>query len=110
MIGLASILAFSLLFVLTPHPVEAADASAEQVAALYAKHCRSCHGEDGRGKTKAGEKLELKDLGSAEVQAASDAAMAKLIAEGKGKMTGYAKKMSAEEIDMLVAFVRKFKQ
>jgi cytochrome c6 len=108
-IGFVPIIVFSLLFVFTPRPAAADSPSSEQATALYAKHCKSCHGDDGRGKTKAGEKLDLKDLASAEVQAASDAQMRKLIAEGKGKMPAYAKKMSDEEIDLLVAFVRKFK-
>ena len=34
-------------------------------------HCTKCHGEDGRGQTKAGKKLDVKDYTDAKVQADS---------------------------------------
>ena len=84
------------------------EAFAADGAALYKGKCAACHGADGAGKTKMGEKLALKDLASAEVQKISDADMSKLITDGKEKMPGFGKKLSAEEITALVAHVRTF--
>src|SRR5438270_3860675 len=64
----------------------AADAKAGQ--AIYEKSCKSCHGADGTPNPAIGKmmKVEMKNLGSADVQAHSDADLAKIISEGKGKM------------------------
>jgi mono/diheme cytochrome c family protein len=67
-----------------------------------------CHGADGAGQTPTGKTMKLKDLGSDEVQKMSDADMKKLTADGKGKMPAYKAKLSAEEIDLVVKFVRSF--
>lgn len=78
-------------------------------------NCTKCHGEDGKGQTKAGKKLQLKDYTDAEVQAKmKDDEMAKTIAEGvfdkgKEKMKAFKDELSAEEIKDLVAYIRKMK-
>ena len=49
----------------------------------WEKNCAKCHGADGKGKTKMGEKLGVKDYTDAKVQAAmKDEAMTKAIKEG----------------------------
>src|SRR5438105_11593726 len=49
----------------------------------YDKQCAKCHGEDGKGKTKMGEKLGVKDYTDAKVQAdLKDPEMSKAIKEG----------------------------
>ncbi len=81
----------------------------------WENHCAKCHGADGKGQTKVGKKLKLKDYTSAEVQGAmTDAEMTKAIAEGvfeggKEKMKAYKEELSADEIAELVTLVRKFK-
>lgn len=78
-------------------------------------HCAKCHGADGKGQTKTGKKLKLKDYTDAAVQAEmQDADMVHAIAEGvvqggKERMKGYKDELSAEEITDLVAYIRKFK-
>jgi len=79
-------------------------------------HCTKCHGADGKGLTKVGKKLSLKDYTDAKVQAElKDADMAKVIAEGvkdkngKEKMKAYSGELSPAEITDLVAHIRKFK-
>jgi cytochrome c6 len=79
-------------------------------------HCAKCHGADGKGQTKIGKKLALKDYTAAAVQAEmKDAAMAKDIADGvkdkagKEKMKAFQSELSSEEIQALVAYIRKFK-
>ena len=77
--------------------------------------CASCHGADGKGQTKSGKKLKLRDYTDAKVQAElKDEEMCKAIAdgvkiEGKEKMKGFKDEISAEEIKDLVAYIRKLK-
>jgi cytochrome c6 len=76
-------------------------ASAQDAAALYQARCKICHGADGKG-TPSGLKLGAKDLTATKVSA-GDAK--KIIADGKGKMTGFKGKLSDAEIDALATFV-----
>lgn len=89
---------------------------AAPVAENWDNHCTKCHGADGKGLTKAGKKLNLKDYTDAAVQAKmTDEEMLKAIADsvtddkGKEKMKGYKSELSEEEMKELVAYVRKFK-
>ena len=77
-------------------------------AAVYKSKCAMCHGADGAGQTPTGKSMKLKSLASDEVQKLTDAEMTKLVAEGKGKMPAYKTKLSVEEIDLVVKFVRSF--
>ena len=82
----------------------------------WEKSCTKCHGPDGKGKTKMGEKLAIKDYTDAKVQEAlKDDAMAKAIKEGvkdgdKTKMKAYGDVLSDDEIKALVKYVRDFKK
>jgi mono/diheme cytochrome c family protein len=89
---------------------------AAPAAENWENHCAKCHGADGKGQTKAGKKLKLKDYTDAKVQEEmSDADILKYINEGakddagKEKMKAYKTELSAEEISDLAAYVRKFK-
>lgn len=75
-------------------------------AADYKAKCASCHGADGSGSTATGKKLKVRDLSSEDVQKLTDDELTKVIAGGKGKMPGYAKKLSADQIKALVALIR----
>lgn len=74
---------------------------------VYMKKCNICHGPDGAGKEAIEKmlKVEMKALGSKEVQAVSDADMKKIIDEGKGKMKPV-KGLSDAEMANVIAFVR----
>jgi cytochrome c6 len=80
----------------------AAAARAEDASALYAKRCASCHGKDGKG-TPVGQKMGAKDLTAA---TGSEADLAAVIANGKGKMTPYKGKLTDEEIQSLAKYVK----
>ena len=89
---------------------------AAPAAENWENHCQKCHGADGKGQTKVGKKLKLKDYTDAKVQAEmTDEEIAKFINDGakddagKEKMKAYKGELSAEEITDLVAYVRKFK-
>jgi mono/diheme cytochrome c family protein len=93
----------------------AVSASATDAKETYDKACAKCHGPDGKGDTKMGKKLEIKDLTDAKVQASyKDEQMAKAIKEGvkdgdKTKMKA-AEGVTDEEIKALVAYVRTLKK
>jgi mono/diheme cytochrome c family protein len=90
-------------------PLFAADATAGKE--LYGKKCASCHGAAGEGKAAIAKtmKVELRHLGSKEVQAKSDADLKKDILEGRGKMKAVAG-IDASAADDLVAYLRTLKQ
>lgn len=94
----------------------AAFAFAAPAAENWENHCTKCHGADGKGQTKAGRKLNVKDYTDAKVQAEmKDAEMVKATAEGvkdkngKERMKAYKDELSPAEINDLVAYIRKFK-
>ena len=76
----------------------------------YKARCAMCHGPDGKGDTAMGKKFGLKDLGSAEVQGQSDADLTTTITKGKDKMPAYGDKLSKEQIDGLVKYIRSLKK
>lgn len=79
-------------------------------AADYKAKCATCHGPDGKGDTAMGKTMKVKDLGSAEVQKQSDADMTTIIEKGKKPMPGYEGKLTKEQIDGLVKYVRSLKK
>ena len=82
-----------------------ADAGAD-----YKAKCATCHGPDGKGDTAMGKTMKVKDLGSAEVQKQSDADMTTIIEKGKKPMPGYEGKLTKDQIDGLVKYVRSLKK
>jgi len=78
---------------------------------LFSKKCASCHGAAGEGKENIAKtlKVEMRHLGSTEVQAKSDADLKKTIMEGTGKMKPVAG-IDAKGADDLVAFMRTLKK
>ena len=91
--------------------VRAADAKA-----TYDKDCAKCHGADGKGQTKMGQKLGCKDYTDAKVQAdLKDDAAIKAIKEGLKDKDGKvlmkpAEGMSDDDVKGLVAYIRAFKK
>jgi len=77
---------------------------------VYDKSCRSCHGADGSGNPAIAKamKVTLRHLGPKEVQAKSDGDLKKEITEGVGKMKPM--KLTAKQVDDVVAFMRTLKQ
>ena len=87
----------------------AGDAAAGK--ADYLKKCASCHGQAGEGKDAIAKtlKVELKHLGSKDVQAMSDADLKKIAMEGMGKMKPV-KDVDDKSADNIVAYLRTLKQ
>lgn len=96
--------------------ISATSALAADAKALYTKECAKCHGADGKGQTKMGQKMGAKDYTNAKVQAeVTDAAMFKAIKEGYKDKAGKvlmkpAEGMSDDDIKGLVAYMRTFKK
>jgi len=90
-------------------------ASAVDAKENWDKLCAKCHGADGKGQTKMGQKLGIKDYTDAAVQAGmKDDAAFKAIKEGlKDKedktLMKPAEGISDDEIKALIAHVRSFK-
>ena len=82
---------------------------ADSAADIYKAKCAACHGADGKGDTSMGKMMKIRDLGSADVQSQSDADLAKIITNGKGKMPKYEGKLTADQISDLVKYIRTFK-
>ncbi|MFQ5351844.1 MAG: c-type cytochrome [Candidatus Binatia bacterium] len=86
---------------------------ADDAKATWEKNCRACHGSDGKGDTKAGKKLGVKDLTAAEVKAGLEKGkMIETIKKGvtdgetgKTKMKAYAGKLSEEQVEALADYV-----
>ncbi|HET6412228.1 MAG TPA: cytochrome c [Anaeromyxobacter sp.] len=81
--------------------IAAAAARADDAAALFQAKCKICHGPDGKG-APAGLKMGVKDLTASKI---STADAAKVIQDGKGKMTPFKGKLTDAEIQALAAYV-----
>jgi len=91
-------------------------ARAADVKGLYEKNCTKCHGADGKGDTKLGQKTGTKDLTDPKVQAAfTDEQAFKTIKDGKKDKDDKIQMKplegaTDEEIKALVTFSRSFKK
>ncbi len=74
------------------------------------RRCAVCHGPSGEGNEAIAKALEatMPPLSSKEVQSLDDAALAKIIVEGKGKMNPV--KLSDQEVENVIAFLRNLKK
>jgi len=88
----------------------AAPLLAEDGAAIFKAKCAMCHGPDGSGQTAVGRSLKLRNMASTGVQKQSDAELAKIITDGKGKMPAMKGKLTDVEIKALVAHIRTLKK
>lgn len=79
--------------------------------AVFEKKCATCHGKEGEGKEAMAKmmKVEMKHLGSKEVQAKKDADLTKDITEGVGKMKPV-KGLSDADTANVVAYLRTLKK
>jgi mono/diheme cytochrome c family protein len=87
--------------------------AAEAGAVVFENHCIPCHGPDGRARTPAGRKLGAKDLSESKL---GDSEIAKQIRDGvkdprgADRMPSFREKITAAEVDTLVAYVKTFRR
>jgi len=87
------------------------EAAAADAATIYSRQCVSCHGRDGRGRTRRGRQTHARDMTSASWQDdVSDERLFNSISNGRGKMPAFRKKISENDIDALVANVRRMRR
>lgn len=79
-------------------------------ADLFKSKCAVCHGATGAGDTAMGKTMKVRDLSSADVQKQADADLTGIITNGKGKMPKYDGKLTKEQIDDVVKFIRTLKK
>jgi cytochrome c6 len=80
----------------------ATSAVAADAATLFASKCAACHGKEGKG-TAVGQKMGAKDLMAVK---ATEEELAAVITNGRGKMSAFKDKLSADEIKALAKYVK----
>ena len=85
---------------------------AERTAELFKDRCARCHGEDGRGQTVIGRMVGAPDFTKEGWwdEEKDERRFVRSIAEGKGEMPAFGKKLSRPEIKALAAYVKTFRK
>ena len=83
----------------------AVPAVAEDAAALYKSKCQACHGPDGKGSA-AGQKMGAKPFSESK---SSDKELADITKNGKGKMPKFDGKLTDDQINDLVKYIKTLK-
>jgi mono/diheme cytochrome c family protein len=75
---------------------------------VYQKRCQACHAADGAGNKQMAKLLHVSipPVTGATLESEDDAALLHIIAEGKGKMPGYAKTLSVEEQRQVLEYIK----
>lgn len=88
--------------------------AAEDAAEIWMAKCKSCHGADGRAQTQMGKKEAIVDMSQPAWQKAqTDADIREVITEGSSrnkKMKPYKDKLTPQQIDTLVSYIRTLKK
>jgi mono/diheme cytochrome c family protein len=95
------------------NPVKSDDESLKTGKEVWAKHCQSCHGKQGKGDgSKAAQLKTLPgDFSKADFHKQSDGALYYKVAEGRDDMPAFKKKIpDQDEIWAVVNYIRTFKK
>ncbi len=108
---LGSLLSLSLLIVPTVMAAQKDSPAkeAKEGSSIFESKCFACHGKDAKGQTAMGKTLKIRDLHSAEVQKQTKEELTKIIEDGKGKMPAYKGKLSKDQINDLVDYIKSLK-
>lgn len=95
----------------TTTPAAKATATPDEFASArvsYAKHCVACHGDEGEGgvKTVDNKKLKVPSFSTGHALKHTDEDFVEQIMKGGDGMPAFKDKLSPEEINLLVRFVR----
>jgi mono/diheme cytochrome c family protein len=103
-------IAVAVAFLFGAHLALAQGGDAKAGKAIFDKTCATCHGPDGTPKDAVARmlKVEMKHLGSKEVQARSDADIQKIILEGFQKMK--AQRVAEKDVASVIAHLRTLAQ
>jgi mono/diheme cytochrome c family protein len=84
---------------------------AERGREVYTANCGRCHGADGAGRTRMAEIVEPPDMSDPAWQRQrSTSRMIASVANGRGQMPAFNKKLTRQEIAAAVAYVRTLKR
>ncbi len=106
---------FAVLFIAqatkTRARMNVASTAPDDAKATFDSKCASCHGKDGRAKSLHAKHVHARDLTDGTWQGnVSDERLFNSISNGKGKMPDFKKKLSENQIDALVRYVRQLKK
>lgn len=98
-----------------PRPGRTATADLALGRKVYLARCAACHGEDGRGSPAFARESnayspDALDLTSERLLQQDDAALARGIQSGHGRMKGFGPKLSGQELTAVVAYIRSLGQ
>ena len=84
------------------------------VGDLFRSNCARCHGADGRGDTPLGHTYKAPDFTDPEwwqkhSNITGTTSLRSIVARGKGGMPAFGKKLRRSEINLLVSYVRRFR-
>ena len=77
-------------------------------AAIYASHCATCHGSDGRARTAKGKRSGATDFTGD--WNADEARGIRIITNGKSEMPSFKRKLKANEINAVFNYVLRFRR
>lgn len=79
--------------------------------AIFQAKCKTCHGEKGEGK-EAIAKMYKVDVSALALNStkSSDEALKTMVQNGKGKMPAFKEKLSEDEINQVLAYVKSLSQ
>jgi cytochrome c oxidase cbb3-type subunit 3 len=84
--------------------------SSASAKTLFTRICATCHGADGRGETLAGKISGVPNMTDKKWQESiSEKRMMMSVRNGRGSMPPFDEKLSQNEIGLLVAHIRNFK-
>lgn len=75
-------------------------------AKIFQANCAECHGADGGANTAMGRSLKMRDLRSPDVQKRTDADLTDIITNGMATMPPYKEKLTKDQIQQVVAYIR----
>lgn|SRR5690242_3319628 len=82
--------------------------TADKTQSLYKSKCQACHGVDGKATT-MGKKLGARDFQDPGVTSMSDDDLKQITSTGKNKMPAYKGKLTEQQIDDLVKYIKELK-
>lgn len=93
------------------NPIEGSKENINMGKMIYSKHCKSCHGKKGEGDGNKAAELETfpGDFTLEETQKQTDGTLFYKTAEGRDDMPSFKKKLTEEDIWVVVHYVRTLK-
>lgn len=73
---------------------------------IYASRCAMCHGQDGLATTPVAKMMNVPSFRSAAAMKHTEAQLAEITADGKGKMPEFRSKLSSAQIHDVVEYIR----